>query len=113
MFDNIPTSAEHVRSGKLRGLAVTGTARSEVLPDLPTVADFLPGYEASAWYGLGAPKNTPAEIIDRLNNAINAILADPTVEGTFPRARRHRCCPARPPTSASCSPTRPRSGARW
>jgi tripartite-type tricarboxylate transporter receptor subunit TctC len=59
MFDNIPTCAEHVKSGKLRGLAVTSTTRSSVLPDLPTVADFLPGYEASAWYGIGAPKNTP------------------------------------------------------
>jgi hypothetical protein len=63
MFDNVPTSAEHIKAGKLRGLAVTSTARSEVLPDLPTVADFLPGYEASAWYGLGVPKNTPDEII--------------------------------------------------
>ena len=83
MFDNIPTSAEHVRSGRLRGLAVTGTARSHVLPDLPTVADFLPGYEASAWYGLGAPRNTPAAVIDRLNDAVNAILADPTSQGRF------------------------------
>ena len=56
MFDNVPTSAEHIKAGKLRGLAVTSTARSEVLPDLPTVADFLPGYEASAWYGLGVPE---------------------------------------------------------
>jgi tripartite-type tricarboxylate transporter receptor subunit TctC len=83
MFDNLPTSAEHVRSGRLRGLAVTGTARSHVLPDLPTVADFLPGYEASAWYGLGAPRNTPAAVIDRLNDAVNAILADPTSQGRF------------------------------
>jgi tripartite-type tricarboxylate transporter receptor subunit TctC len=83
MFDNIPTSAEHVRSGRLRGLAVTGTARSHVLPELPTVADFLPGYEASAWYGLGAPRNTPAAVIDRLNDAVNAILADPTSQGRF------------------------------
>jgi tripartite-type tricarboxylate transporter receptor subunit TctC len=83
MFDNIPTSAEHVRSGRLRGLAVTGTARSHVLPDLPTVADFLPGYEASAWYGLGAPRNTPAAVIDRLNDAVNAILADPASQGRF------------------------------
>ena len=81
MFDNIATSAEHVRSGRLRGLAVTGTARSHVLPDLPTVADFLPGYEASAWYGLGAPRNTPAAVIDRLNDAVNAILADPASQG--------------------------------
>jgi len=83
MFDNIPTSAEHVRSGRLRGLAVTGAARSHVLPELPTVADFLPGYEASAWYGLGAPRNTPAAVIDRLNDAVNAILADPTSQGRF------------------------------
>ena len=83
MFDNVPTSAEHIKAGKLRGLAVTSTGRSEVLPDLPTVADFLPGYEASAWYGLGAPKNTPDEIIDKVNMAINAILADPKSQARF------------------------------
>src|SRR5829696_9426226 len=83
MFDNIPTCAEHVKSGKLRGLAVTSTTRSEVLPDLPLVADFLPGYEASAWYGLAAPKGTPAEIVDRLNKAVNEIPADPKVKAKF------------------------------
>jgi tripartite-type tricarboxylate transporter receptor subunit TctC len=83
MFDNIPTCAEHVKSGKLRGLAVTSTTRSEVLPDLPTVADFLPGYEASAWYGITVPKNTPADIIDRLNKETNAILAEPTAKKRF------------------------------
>jgi tripartite-type tricarboxylate transporter receptor subunit TctC len=83
MFDNLPTCAEHVKSGKLRGLAVTSTTRSEVLPDLPTVADFLPGYEASAWYGLAAPKGTPAEIVDRLNKVVNEILADPKVKTKF------------------------------
>jgi tripartite-type tricarboxylate transporter receptor subunit TctC len=83
MFDNIPTCAEHVKSGKLRGLAVTSTARSEVLPDLPTVADFLPGYEASAWYGIVAPKNTPTEVIDTLNKAANAVLADPAAKTRF------------------------------
>ena len=83
MFDNIPTSAEHVKAGKLRGLAVTSAARSEVLPDLPTVADFLPGYEASAWYGLGAPKGTPDEIVDKVNKAMNAILADPKSQARF------------------------------
>src|SRR3979411_622606 len=83
MFDNIPTCAEHVKSGKLRGLAVTSTTRSEVLPDLPTVADFLPGYEASAWYGIVAPKNTPPEIIERLNKAVNEILADPKAKARF------------------------------
>jgi tripartite-type tricarboxylate transporter receptor subunit TctC len=83
MFDNVPTSAEHIKAGKLRGLAVTSTARSEVLPDLPTVADFLPGYEASAWYGLAAPKGTPNEIIDTVNKAMNAILADPKSQARF------------------------------
>jgi tripartite-type tricarboxylate transporter receptor subunit TctC len=83
MFDNLPTCAEHVKSGKLRGLAVTSTTRSEVLPDLPTLADFLPGYEASAWYGFAAPKGTPAEIVDRLNKAVNEILADPKVKAKF------------------------------
>jgi tripartite-type tricarboxylate transporter receptor subunit TctC len=83
MFDNIPTCAEHIKSGKLRGLAVTSTTRSEVLPDLPTVADFLPGYEASAWYGLAAPKGTPLEIVATLNKAVNAVLADPAAKARF------------------------------
>src|SRR4051812_40683200 len=83
MFDNIPTCAEHVKSGKLRGLAVTSTTRSEVLPDLPTVADFLPGYEASAWYGIAAPRNTPADIIGKLNKEVNAVLADPAAKTRF------------------------------
>ena len=83
MFDNIPTCAEHVKSGKLRGLAVTSTTRSEVLPDLPLVADFLPGYEASAWYGLAAPKGTPPEIVQTLNKAVNEILADPKAKARF------------------------------
>ena len=83
MFDNVPTSADHVKSGRLRGLAVTSAARSPVLPELPTVADFLPGYEASAWYGLGAPKGTPTEIIAKLNAAVNAILADPKAQARF------------------------------
>jgi tripartite-type tricarboxylate transporter receptor subunit TctC len=83
MFDNVPTSAEHVKAGRLRGLAVTSAARSEVLPELPTVADFVPGYEASAWYGLGAPKNTPADVIEKVNKEINAILADATPKARF------------------------------
>jgi tripartite-type tricarboxylate transporter receptor subunit TctC len=83
MFDNIPTCAEHVKSGKLRGLAVTSTTRSDVLPDLPVLADFLPGYEASAWYGFVAPKNTPSEVIDRLNKETNAVLADAAAKTRF------------------------------
>jgi tripartite-type tricarboxylate transporter receptor subunit TctC len=83
MFDNLPTSIEHIRAGRLRVLGVTGTTRSNLLPDTPTVADFVPGYEASAWYGIGAPKNTPAEIVNKLNATVNAILADPAVKGRF------------------------------
>jgi tripartite-type tricarboxylate transporter receptor subunit TctC len=83
MFDNLPTSLEFIKAGKLRPLAVTTAARSEVVPDLPTVADFVPGYEASAWYGIGAPKGTPSEIVDRLNKAINAMLADPAAKARF------------------------------
>ena len=83
MFDNIPTAAEFVKSGKLRGLAVTGAQRSEVLPELPTVAEFLPGYEATSWYGLGVPKGTPTEIIQKLNADVQAILADPKTKARF------------------------------
>jgi tripartite-type tricarboxylate transporter receptor subunit TctC len=80
MFDNLPTSIEFIRASKLRPLAVTTTQRSELFPDLPTVADYVPGYEASAWYGLGAPAGTPPAIIDKLNKAINASLADPKAQ---------------------------------
>jgi tripartite-type tricarboxylate transporter receptor subunit TctC len=76
-FDNLPGSIGFVRAGQLRALAVTTTTRSEALPDVPSVADFVPGYEASAWYGLSAPKNTPTEIVERLNKEVNAGLADP------------------------------------
>ena len=80
MFDNMPSSIEHIRAGRLRPLAVTATARLEGLPDVPTVADFLPGFETSAWAGIGAPKNTPAEIIGQLNRETNATLADPKLK---------------------------------
>ena len=83
MFDNVPTSIEFIRAGKLRPLAVTTAARSNVLPDLPTVADFVPGYEASAWYGVGVPKGTPEAIIGKLNKETNAILADPKARARF------------------------------
>jgi tripartite-type tricarboxylate transporter receptor subunit TctC len=83
MFDNLPTSAEYVKTGRLRALAVTSTIRSDALPDLPTVNEFVPGYEASAWYGLGAPKGTPAAIVDKLNTTVNAILANPTSKARF------------------------------
>jgi len=80
MFDNLPTSLQFIRAGKLRPLAVTSTARADVVPDLPTVADFVPGYEASAWYGLVAPKGTPPDVVERLNREVNAILAEPAVK---------------------------------
>jgi tripartite-type tricarboxylate transporter receptor subunit TctC len=80
MFDTTPASIEHIRAGQLRTLAVTTAIRSEVLPDLPTVGEFVPGYEASSWYGIGAPKNTAAEIVDTLNKEINAGLADPKLK---------------------------------
>jgi tripartite-type tricarboxylate transporter receptor subunit TctC len=76
MFDAMPSSIEYIRAGKLRPLAVTSAMRLEVLPDIPTLGEFVRGFEASDWFGVGAPVNTPSEIIDRLNKEINAILAD-------------------------------------
>jgi tripartite-type tricarboxylate transporter receptor subunit TctC len=80
MFDIMASSIEHIRAGKLRALAVTTATRSEALPDVPTVGDFLLGYEANLWSGFGAPKNTPAEIVVKLNKEINAGLADPRMK---------------------------------
>jgi len=80
MFDPIATSIEHIRAGRLRAIAVTTEARSESLPDLPTISDFVPGYEASSWHGIGVPKNTPIEIINKLNQEIIATLADPRMK---------------------------------
>src|SRR5262249_40314497 len=76
-FPTMPASIEHIRTGKLRALAVTTATRSEMLPDVPTVGESVPGYEASTWSGVGAPKGTPIEIVDKLNNEINAALANP------------------------------------
>jgi len=83
MFDNLHSSIEHIRAGKLRALAVTTATRSRALPDAPTVADFVPGYEASAFFGIGGPKNMPPEIIDKLNREINAAFADPRMQARF------------------------------
>ena len=80
MFDTLPASIEYIRTGKLRALAVTTSARSPALPDLPTVGEFLPGYEASGWQGIGAPKSTPDAIVEKLNKAINAGLADAKIK---------------------------------
>jgi tripartite-type tricarboxylate transporter receptor subunit TctC len=83
MFDNMASSIEYIRTGKTRVLAVTTAMRSEALPDIPTVSDFVPGYDASGWLGIGAPRNTPTEIVDKLNKEINAALADPKIKERF------------------------------
>jgi tripartite-type tricarboxylate transporter receptor subunit TctC len=83
LFDPIPASIEYIRTGKLRALAVTTATRSDALTDIPTVGEFVPGFEASTWYGVGAPRNTPAEIIDKLNVAINSAIADPKLKARF------------------------------
>jgi tripartite-type tricarboxylate transporter receptor subunit TctC len=80
MFDVTPSSLQHLKAGKLRPLAVTTAKRLDILPEVPAMADFLPGYEASAWIGFGAPKNTPAAIIGTLNKEFNAAIADPTIK---------------------------------
>jgi len=81
MFDSMPASIEHIRAGKVRALAVTTTARSDVLPQLPTVRDFVPGFEASAWYGVAMPANTPQVNVDKINEEINAAFVDPRIKG--------------------------------
>ena len=80
IFDNMPSILQHVRAGSLRALAVTSTVRSDLLPDVPVLADTIPGYEASALFGMGAPKNTPKEIIEKLNKEVNAVLAEPAIK---------------------------------
>ena len=79
-FGTLPGSIEYIRVGKLRALAVTTATRSEALPDVPTLSEFVPNYEASGWQGIGVPKNTPTEIVDKLNKEINAALADPKIK---------------------------------
>ena len=80
MFPGTPSSIEYIRADKLRALAVTTATRSEALPEIPTMSDFVPGYEASQWFGVGAPRDTPVEIVEKLNNEINAGLADPKIK---------------------------------
>jgi len=77
IFDNMPSSIGHIQGGKIRAMAVTTEKRSATLPDVPTVAETVPGYEASAWFGIGVPKGTPADVIDTLNKAVNEALKDP------------------------------------
>ena len=80
MFENLSTSLDYIRAGKLRALGVTTAERSDLLPDLPAVAEFVPNYEVSSWFGIGVPKKTPADIVGMLNSAINAGLADPDLK---------------------------------
>jgi hypothetical protein len=112
MFNVIPASIEYIRASKLRALAVTSAVRSEALPDVPTVGDFLPGYEASAWFGIGAPKNLPAEIVGRLNREINAGLHDPQIKLRLADLGATALV-VRLLSSVSSSPMKPRSGARY
>ena len=79
-FDPIPNSIGYIRAGKVRPLAITSATRSEALPDVPTVSEFVPGYEATTWYGVGVPRNTPAKIVDKLNKEVNAALDDPKIK---------------------------------
>jgi tripartite-type tricarboxylate transporter receptor subunit TctC len=83
IFDNLPSAIQHIKAGTLRALAVTTQTRAPLLPDVPTVAETVKGYEASAWFGMGAPKNTPKAIIDKLNREVNAILAEPAMQQRF------------------------------
>jgi tripartite-type tricarboxylate transporter receptor subunit TctC len=83
MFPSMAESIEYIRAGAIRALAVTSASRSDALPDLPILADFVPGFEASAWFGVGAPRNTPTEIVDKLNKEINAGLVDPKIKALF------------------------------
>ena len=80
LFNSLPASIGYIKADRLRALAVTTATRAELLPDIPTISEFFPGYEASQWYGLGVPTNTPAEIVDKLNNEVNAALADPKMK---------------------------------
>jgi tripartite-type tricarboxylate transporter receptor subunit TctC len=81
MFDNLPSSIEHIRAGRVRALAVTPATRSQALPDVPTIGESVPGYVGGGWSGIGAPRNTPAEIVNLLNREINAALSDPKIKG--------------------------------
>jgi tripartite-type tricarboxylate transporter receptor subunit TctC len=83
MFDNLPSSIEHIRSGRLRALGVTAGKRSEALPDVPTIGETVPGYQVDVWNGISVPKGTPPEVIDTLNRAVNAVLADPRLKARF------------------------------
>ena len=108
-FTNIIVSIEYIRAGQLRALAVTTSSRSEALPEIPSLSEFLPGYEAVDWKGMVAPKNTSPEIIDKLNKEINAGLADPNMRARFADLGV-TALPVLPPTSENSLPRKLRSG---
>jgi tripartite-type tricarboxylate transporter receptor subunit TctC len=110
LFGGLPASIEHIRAGKLRALAVTTVERSPALPDIPTVASFVPGYEASTFFGLSAPRATPPEIVERLNGAINAILAAPVAKARL--ADLGGTALALSPADFGKSPRKPKNGPR-
>ena len=91
MFDNLPGSMAHIKAGTLRALGVTAGKRAEALPDVPTIGETVPGYEAVVWYGIVAPKGTPPEMVDTLNTAVNAVLADPNSRRGLPSLAASRC----------------------
>jgi tripartite-type tricarboxylate transporter receptor subunit TctC len=111
MFDPLPSSIGRIRAGRLRPLGVTGATRSEVLPEVPTVGEFVRGYEASGWYGVGAPASTPIEIIEKLNKEINAGLADQKMKSRFADLGVV-LLGGSPADSPSSSRRKPRSGER-
>jgi tripartite-type tricarboxylate transporter receptor subunit TctC len=111
-FDGISGSLEYVRAGKLRALGVTTAARASVLPEVPSIGEFVPGYDASGWYGLGAPRGTPAVIVGQLNREINASLGDPKLK-TRLADLGYATVAGSPGNSATSSPKKPRSGARY
>ena len=110
-FATMPASIGFIRSGKLRALAVTTAMRSPRLPDVPTVGEFVPGYEVSSWYGLCARAGTPAEVVGTINKQVNAALADPKMKARLAEWAAFRLR-AHPAISASSSPPKPRSGQR-
>jgi tripartite-type tricarboxylate transporter receptor subunit TctC len=111
MFATVPASIEFIRADKLRPLAVSTATRWQGLPDLPTVGDFVPGYETSAWQGIGAPKNTSAEIVEKLNKEVNAGLADPKMKARFAELG-NTVLPGSPADFGKLIAEKPRSGAR-
>jgi tripartite-type tricarboxylate transporter receptor subunit TctC len=111
-FATMIASIEHIRAGQLRPLAVTTIKRSDALPGIPSIGEFVPGYETSSWFGIAAPRATPAAIIETLNRETNAGLADPAIKARLALIWAVCCSPARQPNSANSSPTKRRSGAK-